>query len=112
MSTRGGSLACAAAPRWRLLPAHRLHLPQERVAALESQANQIRLQAAQDSERLAAEKSTVLQLLHKVTPGAGAPAQAGGSVASAAHCQPCTCLGQALCPGLPAAAGGWGEVGS
>ncbi|XP_059576080.1 pleckstrin homology-like domain family B member 1 isoform X14 [Alligator mississippiensis] len=37
----------------------------ERVAALESQANQIRLQAAQDSERLAAEKSTVLQLLHK-----------------------------------------------
>uniref|UniRef100_A0A7M4FLN3 Pleckstrin homology-like domain family B member 1 n=1 Tax=Crocodylus porosus TaxID=8502 RepID=A0A7M4FLN3_CROPO len=37
----------------------------ERVAALESQANQIRLQAAQESERLAAEKSTVLQLLHK-----------------------------------------------
>ncbi|XP_043356837.1 pleckstrin homology-like domain family B member 1 isoform X24 [Dermochelys coriacea] len=37
----------------------------ERVAALESQANHIRLQAAQESERLAKEKNTVLQLLQK-----------------------------------------------
>uniref|UniRef100_A0A674IR04 Pleckstrin homology like domain family B member 1 n=1 Tax=Terrapene triunguis TaxID=2587831 RepID=A0A674IR04_9SAUR len=37
----------------------------ERVAALESQANHIRLQAAQDSERLAKEKNTMLQLLQK-----------------------------------------------
>nr|XP_023958826.2 pleckstrin homology-like domain family B member 1 isoform X32 [Chrysemys picta bellii] len=37
----------------------------ERVAALESQANHIRLQAAQESERLAKEKNTMLQLLQK-----------------------------------------------
>ncbi|XP_043389898.1 pleckstrin homology-like domain family B member 1 isoform X28 [Chelonia mydas] len=37
----------------------------ERMAALESQANHIRLQAAQESERLAKEKNTVLQLLQK-----------------------------------------------
>ncbi|KAM7137980.1 pleckstrin homology-like domain family B member 1 isoform 5-T5 [Macrochelys suwanniensis] len=37
----------------------------ERLAALESQANHIRLQAAQESERLAKEKNTVLQLLQK-----------------------------------------------
>ncbi|XP_073176682.1 pleckstrin homology-like domain family B member 1 isoform X20 [Lepidochelys kempii] len=37
----------------------------ERVAALESQANHIRLQAAQESERLAKEKNIVLQLLQK-----------------------------------------------
>lgn len=37
----------------------------ERVAALESQANHIRLQAAQESERLAKEKNAMLQLLQK-----------------------------------------------
>uniref|UniRef100_A0A8C3RT18 Pleckstrin homology-like domain family B member 1 n=1 Tax=Chelydra serpentina TaxID=8475 RepID=A0A8C3RT18_CHESE len=37
----------------------------ERLAALESQVNHIRLQAAQESERLAKEKNTVLQLLQK-----------------------------------------------
>ncbi|XP_074833286.1 pleckstrin homology-like domain family B member 1 isoform X13 [Carettochelys insculpta] len=37
----------------------------ERVAALESQANHIRLQAAQESKRLAKEKNAVLQLLQK-----------------------------------------------
>uniref|UniRef100_A0ABM5EQT4 Pleckstrin homology-like domain family B member 1 isoform X13 n=1 Tax=Pogona vitticeps TaxID=103695 RepID=A0ABM5EQT4_9SAUR len=37
----------------------------ERVAALESQANQIRLQAAQEAERLSQEKSATLQLLQK-----------------------------------------------
>ncbi|XP_029430134.1 pleckstrin homology-like domain family B member 1 isoform X11 [Rhinatrema bivittatum] len=37
----------------------------ERVMALESQINQIRLQATQESERLAREKSAMLQLLQK-----------------------------------------------
>nr|XP_056716431.1 pleckstrin homology-like domain family B member 1 [Euleptes europaea] len=37
----------------------------ERMAALESQANQIQLQAAQEAERLGKEKATTLQLLQK-----------------------------------------------
>ncbi|KAL8173431.1 UNVERIFIED_CONTAM: Pleckstrin y-like domain B member 1 [Gekko kuhli] len=37
----------------------------ERMAALESQANQIRLQAAQEAERLGREKAATLQLLQK-----------------------------------------------
>ncbi|XP_060107620.1 pleckstrin homology-like domain family B member 1 [Heteronotia binoei] len=37
----------------------------ERMAALESQANQIRLQAAQEAERLGKEKAATLQLLQK-----------------------------------------------
>nr|XP_054503582.1 pleckstrin homology-like domain family B member 1 [Agelaius phoeniceus] len=39
--------------------------PQERVAALDAQAAQIRLQSAQEAERLARERSSVLQLLQK-----------------------------------------------
>lgn len=46
-----------------LLPA-----PQERVAALDAQAAQIRLQSAQEAERLARERSSILQLLQKVMP--------------------------------------------
>lgn len=42
--------------------------PQERVAALDAQAAQIRLQSAQEAERLARERSSVLQLLQKVRP--------------------------------------------
>ncbi|XP_033027217.1 pleckstrin homology-like domain family B member 1 isoform X3 [Lacerta agilis] len=37
----------------------------ERLAALESQANQIRLQAAQEADRLGKEKATTLQMLQK-----------------------------------------------
>lgn len=40
--------------------------PQERVAALDAQAAQIRLQSAQEAERLARERNSVLQLLQKV----------------------------------------------
>ncbi|NXA42890.1 PHLB1 protein, partial [Eudromia elegans] len=39
--------------------------PQERLAALDAQAAQVRLQSAQEAERLARERSGVLQLLHK-----------------------------------------------
>lgn len=41
--------------------------PQERVAALDAQVAQIRLQSAQEAERLARERNGVLQLLQKVT---------------------------------------------
>ena len=41
--------------------------PQERVAALDAQAAQVRLQSAQEAERLARERNGVLQLLQKVT---------------------------------------------
>lgn len=39
---------------------------QERVAALDAQAAQIQLQSAQEAERLARERSSILQLLQKV----------------------------------------------
>lgn len=39
------------------------------MAALENQANQIRLQAAQEAERLGKEKAATLQLLQKVRRG-------------------------------------------
>ncbi|XP_060642955.2 pleckstrin homology-like domain family B member 1 isoform X5 [Anolis sagrei] len=44
---------------------HNLARRKERVAALESQANQIRLQAAQEAERLGKEQSLTLQMLQK-----------------------------------------------
>lgn len=44
-----------------------LLVPQDRVAALDAQAAQIHLQSAQEAERLARERNSVLQLLQKVT---------------------------------------------
>lgn len=57
-----GSPAASSSP----LPA-----PQERVAALDAQAAQIRLQSAQEAERLARERNGVLQLLQKVMQQSG-----------------------------------------
>lgn len=69
----GGSSAAGLRPRLqpsppaRRQPAHPRCAPQERVAALDAQAAQVRLQSAQEAERLARERSGVLQLLQKVT---------------------------------------------
>nr|XP_020649683.1 pleckstrin homology-like domain family B member 1 [Pogona vitticeps] len=75
--------------------------PQERVAALESQANQIRLQAAQEAERLSQEKSATLQLLQKekeallalerqyrtLTGGSGFPKTPAGALREVYRCK-------------------------
>lgn len=53
---------CQASPTASSALAH----PQERVAALDAQAAQIRLQSAQEAERLAQERNDVLRLLQKV----------------------------------------------
>uniref|UniRef100_A0ABM5EQV2 Pleckstrin homology-like domain family B member 1 isoform X12 n=1 Tax=Pogona vitticeps TaxID=103695 RepID=A0ABM5EQV2_9SAUR len=73
----------------------------ERVAALESQANQIRLQAAQEAERLSQEKSATLQLLQKekeallalerqyrtLTGGSGFPKTPAGALREVYRCK-------------------------
>lgn len=43
------------------------HLIQEKVSALENQANQLGLQATQECERLAKDRTLTLQMLQKVT---------------------------------------------
>lgn len=43
------------------------HLIQEKVSALENQANQLGLQATQECERLATDRTLTLQMLQKVT---------------------------------------------
>lgn len=58
-----------------------LRVLQERVAALESHAEQVRLQAAQEAQRLGREKSATLQLLRKVPLGRGAGGGQGPKVA-------------------------------
>ena len=41
-------------------------VPQEKMAVLEAQANQLGVQAAQDCEKMAKDRTLALQLLHKV----------------------------------------------
>lgn len=86
---RGCGAGVAGLPCWPWLippPA-----PQERVAALDAQAAQVRLQSTLEAERLARERSGVLQLLQKVMlhrgaavlpPTLGSPRQGTGSRSS------------------------------